>query len=91
MRLLAAALCATLSTCAPAYALDCVPSSIADEYHAANGFTAATSATSDGAHIVAYANPLTGEFFIVAELPTGLTCLLVRGSNFEQLHWGYDL
>lgn len=90
MKLPVVAICATLSTCAPAYALDCVPSAIADEYHAANGFIAATSALSDGAHIVTYANPITGQFIIVAELPTGLTCLLVSGSNFEQLHWGFD-
>lgn len=90
-RIATLALCAVLSTCAaPAYALDCVPRRVADEYHSSNGLTAATSALSDGAHIVTYANPLTGAFLIVAELPTGLTCLLVSGSDFEQLHWGFD-
>lgn len=90
-RIATLALCATMSTCAPAYALDCVPSSIADEYHTSLGLVAATSALSDGAHIVTYANPMTGQFLIVAEFPTGLTCLLVRGSDFEQLRWGFDI
>jgi len=86
------ALCAALSTCAtaPAYALDCVPRHVADEYHENNGYVAASEGVSDGARIVTYANPLTGAFLIVAELPTGFTCMLVNGSGFEQLHWGFD-
>lgn len=90
MKLASAAVFAAMSLCAPAYALDCVSREVADEYHASNGFIAASTAMSDGARIVTYANPITGAFLIVAELPTGLTCLLVRGSNFEQLNWGFD-
>lgn len=82
-----------LSTCAAAPAVaqqECAPHSVVNRINAQNGMVIVATGVSGVEQIDVYANPMTGQWVIVARYRRGLTCLVASGIHFEGYNWGFD-
>ena len=78
-----------LTSCAPAYAQQCIPTELAHSTMDTAGFQRATSAMSGPMIIETWAK-LDGEFIMFYTTVEGISCILLTGTDFETYPRGID-
>jgi hypothetical protein len=79
-----------LASCAPAMAQQCISKLQAETVIENLGMSKVTSGDNPNGQIVTYANPNTGQFLIVLEVPEA-SCLIANGGGFTVHAYGTSL
>jgi hypothetical protein len=79
-----------LASCAPAMAQQCISKLQAETVIENLGMAKVSSGDNPNGQIVTYANPNTGQFLIVLEVPEA-SCLITNGAGFRVYGYGTSL